>query len=1074
MTSRLNIFSILILAILSFFVFKNNSVDKSFDLLLNRIKSQKKENPLKRAKYEFNMLVNPTTGDIPKDIRRDEIKFVKNIQVVNKKALSKISNAHAINFQSRGPVNRGGRVRALGVDVRSTASNSVIIAAGVSGGIWRSTDNGTSWTQTSLPSQINNATCMVQDKRIGHRDTWYVGTGEAFGNSASGDGGSTYRGNGIFKSTDNGLSWSLLTNTSSNTPQKFDSGFDFIHNIAVNPISGKIYVATCNTITSSNDEGITWKLELSSLRNTSFSDVISSSTGTIYAAINSSVPKSGIWKSDDDGNTWSDITPTNFPSVYNRIVIAVAPSNENKLYILAHTPDSGKDDHSFWASNDKGNSWINYSNNLPNSEGEVGGYTSQDGYDMVIAVKPDDPNFVLFGGTNLHRSTNGMTSKLLNTSANWIGGYSVTNDISTYANHHPDQHALVFAPYNSNIVYSSNDGGVQVTSNILKSFVRWKDINTGFITSQFYSIAMDNATADDPILLGGLQDNGNWFTNSTNASAPWVEMIAGGDGGITAIANGKSHYYIETQNGDVIRLQLTTSGDLFNFASVKPNYDTYYLFVNPYILDPNNSNIMYFVAGDSLWRNSDLTAIPNWGEDPTNINWTALSNTRTGDYITSVVASKTPANIVYYGTSDGQIFRLDNANVGNPIPVNISNGKGMPNGYISSLAVNPNNADNLLAVFSNYGIISLYFTSDGGTTWSAVAGNLEENPDGSGSGPSCRWASISNFGEKTTYFVATSAGLYSTNVLNGMSTKWTQESPDKIGVAVCSMVKTREIDGTIVVATHGSGIYSGKLKSNKSEIVILTENFDSETFPPTGWTQKITTADKTWIKKNDNEHPFTQIDQTNIYSAFCPWKSADQNEILYSPTLVLPKGDISLNFYAGYNSTWLHKATLKLAISTNGGNNWTPLWEANKDQYTWKWREVAIDLTNYSNKTILLAWQYIGNEGDNIAIDNIKINGIVVGVNECSTFPTDFKLSQNYPNPFNPTTTIQYSISKSGVASLNIYNIRGEIVSEIVNKNHSAGNYSVTFDASKLASGTYIYQLTSGRNSLAKKMLLIK
>ena len=1073
MNNKIKLLLIAITTIFSFLIF-NNDIDEKLELLNQKSEIGSKDNPIKRAEYELRMLVNPTTGKIPKNIRSKEIDFVKNILSVKENKLAKGSNIKELNFQSRGPVNRGGRVRALAIDVRSTTSSSVIIAAGVSGGIWRSTNNGSSWTQTSLPSQINSATCIAQDTRSGHQDTWYIGTGESHGNSARG-GGASYLGNGIFKSTDNGLSWALLPSTSSNTPQSFDNSFDFVHNIAVNKTTGTIYVAAINTVVSSKDGGTTWVLELSSPANGSFSDVVATESGQIYASINSSVSNSGIWRTMDDGQSWSKITPSGFPATYNRVVIAVAPSDENRVYLLAHTPGSGKNSHSFWSSNDGGVSWTDYSNNIPDTEGDVAGYSSQGSYDMVISVKPDDKDFVVFGGTNLHRSTNGMTSKLANTTANWIGGYAVANDISSYTNHHPDQHALAFAPYNSSVLYSGNDGGVQVTNDINKSTVNWNDINNGFIISQFYSIAMDQATANDPILLGGLQDNGNYFVNSTSATAKWVQMIAGGDGAITAIANGKSYYYIETQNGNLVRLKLNNSGVTATWTVAKPNHGTNYLFINPYVLDPNNSNLMYFIAGDSLWRNSDLSAIPNYSNNPTSVNWSALGNTRTGNIITAVSASKTPANIVYYGSANGQIFRLNNANTGNPSPTNISAGKGLPGGYVSSLAIDPSNANNVLAVFSNYGIISLYYTSNGGSTWNAVAGNLEENADGTGNGPSCRWATISHFGGGSTFLVATSAGLYSTNSLNGMSTNWVHESPNKIGVSLCTMVKTREVDGNVVVATHGAGVYSATLSSNTEETEILSENFDSGTFPPTNWTQTIKTADATWVKGNLENNNFSTIDPTSVYSAVCTWKAVDQDELLFSPKMNFPEGEISLSFYVGYNSNWLSKATIGLYITTDNGANWTLLWQAVGDGFSWKWREITLDLSAYANtNNVNLSWRYLGNNGDNIAIDNVKITGQVVGVEEEPIVPAKFELAQNYPNPFNPTTTINYSIVNSGSVTMKIYNIRGEVVSELVNKSQSVGKYSVTFDASNLASGTYIYELNSNGIRIAKKMLLLK
>ncbi len=94
--------------------------------------------------------------------------------------------------------------------------------------------------------------------------------------------------------------------------------------------------------------------------------------------------------------------------------------------------------------------------------------------------------------------------------------------------------------------------------------------------------------------------------------------------------------------------------------------------------------------------------------------------------------------------------------------------------------------------------------------------------------------------------------------------------------------------------------------------------------------------------------------------------------------------------------------------------------------------------------------------------------------NETQTTPTEFNLHQNYPNPFNPTTIIRYEIPITGKVILSIYNLLGQKVSELVNKNQSAGSYDVVWDARRFSSGVYIYQLTSGNYSVSKKLLLLK
>jgi hypothetical protein len=91
-----------------------------------------------------------------------------------------------------------------------------------------------------------------------------------------------------------------------------------------------------------------------------------------------------------------------------------------------------------------------------------------------------------------------------------------------------------------------------------------------------------------------------------------------------------------------------------------------------------------------------------------------------------------------------------------------------------------------------------------------------------------------------------------------------------------------------------------------------------------------------------------------------------------------------------------------------------------------------------------------------------------------SGIPESYKLSQNYPNPFNPTTNIEFSLPKSGNVTLKVFNILGQEVAVLVNGNMSAGTYKVDFDASKLSSGLYIYQVEAGSFTSSKKMMLLK
>jgi hypothetical protein len=190
--------------------------------------------------------------------------------------------------------------------------------------------------------------------------------------------------------------------------------------------------------------------------------------------------------------------------------------------------------------------------------------------------------------------------------------------------------------------------------------------------------------------------------------------------------------------------------------------------------------------------------------------WETLNNSAVNNAnITAIgVSHMNNPNVVYYGTQDGQIYRLDNANTGDPNSVDIWTGKGLPNGFVNNIAVDKTNSNNAIAVFTNYNIISLFYTSDGGNNWTPIAGNLEENPDGSGNGPSVRWASIMNHNGQIYYLVATSTGVYSTTSLNGMNTQWSAEAVSVVGNIVCTMILTRDTDGFIAVGSHGNGLFT--------------------------------------------------------------------------------------------------------------------------------------------------------------------------------------------------------------------------------------------------------------------------
>ncbi len=775
-----------------------------------------KDDPVNRVIYEYNRLINPATGKIPDNIREKELEFIKNQNLTDR-----LKGTKATAWVHRGPFNLGGRTRALAIDVNN---ENIILAGGVSGGMWRSVDGGISWTKATGSSDLHSVTAIAQDVRAGQTNTWYYTTGELKGNSASGgDPSSLYRGNGLFKSVDNGVSWTEIVSTTSNTPESFTSNFQYCWNVKVNPQNGDVLVATYGMVYRSVDGGSTWTTSING-GTAKYTDIAISSTGIIYATLSNNAVNEGIYRSTD-GVSWTDITPTGFPASFDRIVLDIASSDEDTVYFLANTLGSGVNNHNLWKyqyiSGDgtgAGGNWTNLSGQIPDLNEFTGDFDSQDSYDLLIKVKPDDVNFVLIGGTNLFRSTDGFSTTGNTT---WIGGYTPNNNsYDSYSNHHADQHALVFYPLNPNKVISGHDGGLSRTTDITKTTVVngetvvWASLNTGYLTTQAYAVAIDQEHFHDDKILAGFQDNGSWSTKSSNGATDW-EYVLGGDGAFCAFGNNGLSWFTSSQLG-VVYIDVYNSDETYNYwTRVDPNGAVNQLFITPFVIDPNNTNRMYYQGGDVIWRNSNLLEIPKYSNAEATINWLSLSNSKiTGSTITAIDISKIPANILFYGGANGKLFKTVNAHLGDPNPVDITGGS-FPTGNIGCVKVNPLNVLEIFVSFTNYSVLSIWHSTDG-ITWESISGNLEENIDGSGSGPSVRWVSMLEIDALNhIYFAATSIGLFSTTFLDGINTVWVQEGVNTIGNVVVDMVKTRA-DGTVVVATHANGVYSAKYSTEVS------------------------------------------------------------------------------------------------------------------------------------------------------------------------------------------------------------------------------------------------------------------
>jgi photosystem II stability/assembly factor-like uncharacterized protein len=746
-----------------------------------------REDPSARTRFEWLRLRDPNTNDIPNHIRTRELAWIQK-QVRNTPVTD--------DWTPRGPFHIGGRTKALAIDI---TDENTILAGGVSAGMWKSTDGGASWAKTTAPGQLHSVSCVAQNTAPGKAHIWYYGTGEGTsfrGGSAAGPLGTnaSYRGDGIFKSVDGGESWTQLPSTVSGTAGQSDP-FDFVHRILTFGENG-ILAATSTGLYRSTDEGESWDHVLDFGENYPSTEIAMTGRNVFYATVGGTGPDNGIYRSTD-GASWQNISPPDWPDTTTRTVIGPAPSNPDLIYFFTEEKHWKQQLRRY----DENQGWTDLSGGLP----ENGELTTYGGNMLILYVKPDDENTLFLGAVALYRSRDGGSSFEL------IGGFS---------DFHVDQHAIAFIPSDPKAMIVGNDGGLFKTLDNTADVthdpssgeyhIPWTSLNNGYLTTQFYSVAVNHGKPGSETILGGMQDNAWIVTNSSDPDSPVVCIFPGAvDGGYTAIDDSGDYFYAN-QGGTFEIWRHAFPGGVHQWTIITPaSAAGMGLWMNPFILDPHDTKIMYVASQKELWRNSNLTEIPfTFPSHPTDQNWSKLDHVEPARHISALGMSGADTRRLYYGTIQGELCRLENPHEGQPVPVDIW-GDNLPVlAYVHCIAVDPRDADRVMVVFPNYGVISIFASEDAGGSWTPVSGNLEENDQGTGCGPSVRWASILYVDDTPVYFAGTSAGLFSTTQLDSMNTVWTQEGTSTIGNVVVDMIDIRQSDGFVAVGTHGNGVYS--------------------------------------------------------------------------------------------------------------------------------------------------------------------------------------------------------------------------------------------------------------------------
>lgn len=451
--------------------------------------------------------------------------------------LSDPLDAHIDEFQWRqiGPTNMGGRV----TDVEGLPSPSrTFWVAGAASGIWKTTNNGTTFRQMWNDERV----ISMGDLAIApsNPDIVWVGTGEEDSRNSISPGG------GIWKTTDGGETWDFMGLKDTQV----------IARIVIHPRDPDIvYVAALGHIWGSNPErglyrtrdgGESWELVKFVSDRAGFVDIVMDprDPDRLFAAswerergpyyLQSGGPGSALWKTEDGGETWTEVEGNGFPTAEKgRIGLAIAPSSPRTMYAMVEARGEGETEgftgNGLYRSTDAGETWekMNDVNTRPF-------YYSQ------VRVDPFDPDRVYFSSTPVQYSNDGGTT------------YGTTTN-----NIHVDHHAMWIDPNDPQRIVAGNDGGVAI------SFDRggnWSYLNH-VTMGQFYDISLN---MDVPYrVCGGLQDNGTWCGPSRLPSGDitayhWA-TISGGDGFVTAQdRENPDIVWSESQGGNMGRSNLAT------------------------------------------------------------------------------------------------------------------------------------------------------------------------------------------------------------------------------------------------------------------------------------------------------------------------------------------------------------------------------------------------------------------------------------------------------------------------------------------------------------------------------------
>lgn len=470
-----------------------------------------------------------------------------------------------------------------------------------------------------------------------------------------------------------------------------------------------------------------------------------------------------------------------------RTQIAVSSSNPEKVFVLAQGDAANpvlmeKTENGFAS---------NTTLALPNDADtgiDANDFTrGQAFYDLMLEVDPNDDETIYAGGIDLFKSSNAGSA--WTQFSHWYGGFG-------YQEVHADQHAMTFANGSSTVVAFGNDGGVYYSANAgTTTSSRSKDFNT----SQFYTVGVGPTTAfTGDYFAGGLQDNGTQlFQNANPTQTDSATEAYGGDGAYTFFdQDGTDRYMIRNYvyNSGINLLNLDNN----NSITINNESDSNGAFINPQALDSNldilYSNYSTNATGNIIRRYSGIKSQAT--VQGTDITDPAMDSTPTAFTVSTYT---TASSTLLVGTVLGDVFKVENADGATPVFTELD----LTNVIVGSVSdIEYGQSENQIFVtVHNYGVQSIWYTSDGGANWSAKEGDLPDMPVK---------AILQNPLNLEEVIVGTELGVWYTSNFSAASPNWNQAFNGMSNVKVLDL-DLRD-DNMVFAATYGRGVFSGEFK----------------------------------------------------------------------------------------------------------------------------------------------------------------------------------------------------------------------------------------------------------------------